>query len=212
MRIVFVGSGNICRSAAAERLTLSYLDAALGSLGQQISVTSAGTDPVLGSAMHPVTRAGLRDLRASGRAFRTQRLSAELLAGADLVLTATTELRDAVLDLHPAGSRTTFTMREAAELLVQLPAIAAPLARTGDRHAARVIALLADTRTRRWALPGEDDVLDPQGHDDRVHQQVVGEIAVALQPLLHALVLPEYAAQLWSSAPASPVEECSAVA
>ncbi len=212
MRIVFVGTGNICRSAAAERLTLSYLDAALGSLGQQISVVSAGTDPVHGSSMHPVTRAGLRELRASGRAFRTQRLTAELLAGADLVLTATADHRDAVLELHPTGARTTFTMREAAELLVQLPAIAAPLARSGDLHAARLIALLADTRPSRWALPGEDDVLDPQGHGDRVHQQVVGEIAVALQPLLHALVLPEYAIQLWSSAPAASTVRRSAVA
>ncbi|MPQ97935.1 low molecular weight phosphatase family protein [Modestobacter sp. I12A-02628] len=199
MRILFVGTGNICRSAVAERLSQSYLDAAIGEGGRPLDVLSAGSCADVGSAMHPASRSALGALGGTGAGFVAQQLDADLLRPADLVLTMTERLRDDVLRLNPTGLRRTFTLREAADLLAALPAITAPLALNGEQHARTVVMMLADARRVRRAASSENDVSDPSGEPVAAHHRVVSEIAVLLQPLLHALVLPEYASILRTS-------------
>src|SRR6266516_3236405 len=54
--------------------------------------------------------------------FRARAVSADLVAGADLVLTATREHRAAVVRLHPPAHRYTFTVREFGRLAAAIPA------------------------------------------------------------------------------------------
>src|SRR3954452_22519305 len=51
--VLFVCTGNICRSALAERLGRAYLDEMLGDEAALIRMTSAGIGAVVGSGMHP---------------------------------------------------------------------------------------------------------------------------------------------------------------
>ena len=51
--VLLVCTGNICRSALAERLGRAYLDELLGEDASAIRLVSAGTRAVVGSAMHP---------------------------------------------------------------------------------------------------------------------------------------------------------------
>jgi protein-tyrosine phosphatase len=58
--ILFVCTGNICRSALAERLGRAYLNQWLRDTASAIRVVSAGTQAVVGSAMHPDSALVLR--------------------------------------------------------------------------------------------------------------------------------------------------------
>ncbi|WP_327046217.1 sugar phosphate nucleotidyltransferase [Microbispora sp. NBC_01189] len=80
-RILFVCTGNICRSAMAERITL----AALGP-GSPILVGSAGTRAAEGHPMSERSRVELLRLGGDPSGFAARPLTAEAVAGADLVL------------------------------------------------------------------------------------------------------------------------------
>src|SRR6266487_4367262 len=100
-RVLVVCAGNVCRSPLAERLIRARLAAALGGGAERFLVASAGTEAVAGTPMDQRAAAVARSLGADPDGFRAQPVSADLVAGADLVLTATREHRAAVVRLHP---------------------------------------------------------------------------------------------------------------
>ena len=51
--VLLVCTGNICRSALAERLGRAFLDEVLGEVAGQVRLVSHGTQAVVDSAMHP---------------------------------------------------------------------------------------------------------------------------------------------------------------
>jgi len=198
--MTFVCTGNICRSAVAERMTRRGLQDWLPGDADQIEVTSAGTAAVVGSAMHPASRAALAARGVEGKGHLAQQLTVGMVAESDLVITMTEEQRATVLATYPRGLRKVFTLREAVGLLRTLPPVAAPLAKDGDAHARAVVAMLADARRNRVTEPGQDDVPDPIGKPAAAHVEVAQIIEKRLGKLLRALVLPEFAAELWAPA------------
>ena len=181
--ILLVCTGNICRSALAERLGRAYLNEVLGEAASDIRLMSAGTGAVVGSAMHPhaaVVLAGFGGIPAD---FSAQQLTESLPAQADLILTMTRDHRHAVLAAAPRALARTFTLREAAALL-HLGDDATEL--SGDAFADRARSLvkkLAAARTRRQGNE-DDDIPDPIGHPIEVHQEVGEAITESLLPLL----------------------------
>ncbi|MET0929231.1 MAG: hypothetical protein ABWX74_06920 [Aeromicrobium sp.] len=158
--VLFVCTGNLCRSPLAERLARHAVADHDG-----LRFTSAGTHAVNGAELHPQTRRTLLERGADADGFASRFLTPSLLANADLVVTMTRAQRDAATRLHPAGWRRTFVITELDEVLA---ASADPFdGRTpGDRT--------------RSAL----DVPDPIGRSgaefDRVAEQVaplVGRLA-----------------------------------
>ncbi|MEI4273194.1 hypothetical protein TEK04_15820 [Klenkia sp. LSe6-5] len=199
--MTFVCTGNICRSAVAERMTRRGLQDWLPGDADQIEVTSAGTAAVVGSAMHPASRRALELRGVPGKGHVAKQLTEETVAGSDLVITMTEEQRAAVLALYPRGLRKVFTLREAVGLLRTLPPVVAPMGADGEAHARALVALLADARRNRVTEPGQDDVADPIGQPAQAHVEVAQAIEKRLGRLLRALVLPEFAAELWAPAP-----------
>src|SRR3954453_11743193 len=186
--VLLVCTGNICRSALAERLGRAYLDEVLGENADAIRLISAGTQAVVGSEMHPDSALVLRGYGAEPGDFRAQQLSDALAASADLTLTMTRPHRRDVLALAPRALARTFTLREAADLLASLPDGAQP---TGDSPGERLRGLvkaLADARCRRTADDGGgDDVPDPVNRPLEVHEEAGDLIAGALLPILHRI-------------------------
>ena len=182
LTILLVCTGNICRSALAERLGRAYLDEVLGNQASLIRLVSGGTQAVVDSAMHPHSALVLRGYGAEAGDFRARQLSDAMAVGADLVLTMTRAHRREALRLAPRGLARTFTLREAADLLRVLGDQQAVGDSFGER-ARTLVGALADARSRRGS-DGLDDVPDPIGGPAEAHEEAAELIVGSLLPLL----------------------------
>ncbi len=93
MHLVFVCSGNICRSPAAEALFLLHA----AKLAVPHTATSCGTLRISGEPAAPFTIRALSERGVDLRAHRSRAMSYFLLREADLILCMEPHHRDAVL-------------------------------------------------------------------------------------------------------------------
>lgn len=151
--VLYVCTGNVCRSAAAQQLLRHHLRP-----DDDLVVTSAGTGALEGHAVDGPTAAALAELGVSADGHEGRWLEADMIQSADLVLTATTEHRDLVLRQVPLSMRRAFTMREFARLGEHVE----PARDHDDR--VRVVREVAGHRGLvDPAAPGADEVADPFG-------------------------------------------------
>lgn len=183
--ILLVCTGNICRSAMAERLGRAYLDQVMGETAEQVQIHSAGIRAVVDSAMHPHSALVLAGLGGDAGDFRARQFAEGMATGADLVLTMTRAHREEVLRHAPRTLARTFTLREAADLLTRLEGAAVEGAGVPER-ARQLVQALAAARSHRQA-GGDDDIRDPIGHGPEVHEEVGETITAALLPLLQRI-------------------------
>ena len=173
--IVYVCTGNICRSPLAERLTRLRLTQLLGPRAAAFDVSSMGTRGLVGRAMDEAAATQLRQLGGDPLGFSARALSTSVLSDADLVLTATREHRSRVLEEEPRALRRTFTMREFADLV-------------GEATAASPAELVSGAASRRADSHVHDyDIADPIGAPDELHVQVATAIDDAVTALVRAL-------------------------
>lgn len=195
-----VCTGNICRSPLAEALLRQGLERRLGPAAAGFEVASAGTRGLIGEPMDPDARAALRDLGCDAEGFRARRLDRDLVAGADLVTTATLSHRGAAVSLLPRASARTFTLLE----LSRLCAAVDPAELPADDPVERARSLVRAAAGRRGLAPppreGDDDVPDPYGLAPSVHRRAAAAIAAALSGPLDLLAAP------WVALPAPTVD------
>ncbi len=166
MHLLFVCTGNICRSPTAERLAtaLSAQDPIAA-----FQASSAGTRAVIAHPVHPEAARVLVELGGDPADFAARQLKPAIATGADLVLTMTKEHRDAVLEIAPRQLRRTFTLTEAAELISRFdPVDIGELA--GLRPQLRAEQIL--------------DVPDPIGQDPEVFDRIGAQIAALVAPVV----------------------------
>lgn len=118
MRILFVCSGNICRSP----LGAQVLTARLGPDAPAFVVESAGTIADDGAPMDAAAAEQSVRLGGEPTAHRSRYLTAEIVERADLVLTAERSHRAAAVSLAPRASKRTFTIKQFARVLAGLEA------------------------------------------------------------------------------------------
>jgi protein-tyrosine phosphatase len=201
VRILFVCTGNLCRSAVAERLTRSLASRVLAHSPEldRVEVVSAGIHAEDGERMHPRSARALEALGGSASGFRSQRLTGELAASADLVLTMTRDQRAAALGVNPRGLHRTFTLAEAADL-VRLADLSRLELMPLDARAAEFGRRLNAARSCRLVSPA-DDISDPMGQRAAVHAEVAACIERTLRPLADVL-FPSVRRQLAAPVPA----------
>ena len=166
LHVLFVCTGNICRSPTAERLAAAYASR------HQIpgfTASSAGTRAVIGHPIHHEAEHVLVQLGGDGSDFAARRLSLRIASTADLVLTMTRAHRDSVLELAPHKLHRTFTLHEAARLVTDC----------GAQH----IDALANLRSQ-LAVHDPLDIPDPIGQSPDVFAAVGKQIAELLPPVL----------------------------
>lgn len=186
MHVAFVCTGNICRSALAERLTTAFAE----ELGRcDLTASSSGTSAVVGSGMDPDAAEALLELGGTPGTFRARQFVPAHVEQADLVLTMTRAHRRDVLQHSPRGMSRTFTLLEAADLLSMLPPdLTLPQPDDLGARGTALVAALARGRSARGLVAREDDdVPDPIGRSTDVHLEVADRIADALFPLLQTL-------------------------
>jgi protein-tyrosine phosphatase len=167
VHVLFICTGNICRSPTAERLLRAY--AAEG--GHEVTASSAGTHGLVGHPMDPTAATVLQQLGGESDGFVARRISARIAEDADIVLTMTARHRDEVLAIAPRKLRTTFTLLEAAALV--------------DAAGARTVEEMADARPRH--VVDVLDIEDPYRQDHGRYEEIGQQIADALPIVLRVL-------------------------
>ena len=181
-RLLFVCTGNICRSPFAEILTRHLLRGRLGGRGAEaFTISSAGIQAVVGSGMHPDSRAELAPWNLQGAAaegFVARQLQSAMIEQSDLVLGATTRHRSAVVELCPAALPITFGIREFARLAAAVDTDELPA-----HPVARAHALVELARLRRGLVPPSPDgdvIPDPIGQPAAAHHRAAQLIHTAV--------------------------------
>lgn len=187
--VLFVCTGNICRSPFAEILTRHLLHARLGPAARRFVVASAGVQGVVGASMHPQSRAELAPWGLHGGAsasFVARRLDAAMVESADLVLGAGPRHRTSILECSPAGLGTTFAVREFARLVAAVDAGTLPADPVERAH-----ALVDHARHGRGVAPpgppDADRVPDPMGGPQEAHHAAAVLLAAALESVVSTI-------------------------
>lgn len=174
--VLFVCVGNVCRSPLAEAVLRARLDERLGDLSDAVTVESAGIKALVGSPVDPMVVSELERLGLPTPSGTARQLTSDMVKRADLVLTASKDLRSDVLEKTPSALRRTFTIREFAALV-------------NGAKSASPKALVAEAVRRRSAANVRDyDIADPRGRGSRAHRKAADLIAVSVSASIgHAL-------------------------
>jgi protein-tyrosine phosphatase len=166
LHLLFVCTGNICRSPIAERLA-----AACSARCQvpELTTSSAGTRAVIAHPIHPDAALFLEKLGGEVSNFAARQLTSRIASDADLVLAMTRTHLDAVLELAPHQLHRTFTLSEASRLASECNA--------------RNVTDLAALRPH-LAAHELSDIPDPIGQSTEFFAVVGSQIANLLPPIL----------------------------
>jgi protein-tyrosine phosphatase len=172
--ILAVCTGNICRSPMAE----GFLREMLASRGvESVRVASCGVNGLEDS---PAMPEGVQAMIENGidiSGHRARRLTAPMIREADLMLTMATEHRDAIVAQIGGAASRTFTLKEFARLLDQLPDRPAPVRDGDDRLLADAVSAAAGLRASGAVPPSRDeDVADPLGLGVEAYRATAWEI------------------------------------
>ncbi|WP_211333321.1 hypothetical protein [Terracoccus luteus] len=181
--ILFVCSGNICRSPVAAALLRGHLEQ------WPVEVESAGLIardglPVEPKMVKAAQGLGVQAPDLSG--FRSRRATSEMLEQADLVLTATRSQRADVVREAPSTVRTAFTLKEFAAYVSDIADLLEQAGEAKPHTVADVVALVPLVRGER-VRAGSPDITDPMGRSSRTHVRATREIAEAVARVARGL-------------------------
>lgn len=180
VRILPVCTGNVCRSPLAMQLLRLQLDP------RTFSLASAGVAAVVGAPMDPVSRLVAERLGVPDAGEHVARqLTKHMVDEADLVLALTLEHRRQIVELRPAATKYTYTLREFARIVDEVPDAEFACAVEVAKHPvkAALAAVAAHRGTLPPVAPSTLDVVDPFGRSARVHQKAAAEIAPAVNSI-----------------------------
>ncbi|MGA1813236.1 low molecular weight phosphatase family protein [Frondihabitans sp. 4ASC-45] len=188
-QLLFVCTGNICRSPYAELLLRERLGSppfvAVASLGTSAAEGAPIPEPMIALA----TARGL----IPGHHRGTQATAGALL-GADLIIALDRHNRGRVVSMAPRTNRYTVTLREFGRLAqaVTDDDIRDLDVRSGNDPAERLRGVTRTVLALRGSVappptPEFDDVVDPFGLSDAVYRQAVAEIEPAVETLASLL-------------------------
>jgi protein-tyrosine phosphatase len=172
--ILAVCHANLCRSPLVHHLLRRALRERLGPRAEAFEVSSMGTHARPGLPMHPHAAAVLReqsgDLAGSGEAcephigqFRSRIIAADVIARADLILTADRPQRTICVSTVPAAITRTFTVRQFGRLAAAVDPVGLPDAAPVQRARALVTEAHLARATFQPVAADEDDLPDPVG-------------------------------------------------
>ncbi|WP_368498763.1 hypothetical protein [Herbiconiux sp. A18JL235] len=182
--VLFVCTGNICRSPLAEKLVATRLDEA-GSLPQLLT-SSAGLHAVVGSSMDTMP-ALIAQRHGADPAHVARQIDSSIADSASLILTMTVAQLNELVVEYPSTMKRAFTFAEFVEILEQLPDSVPPV----DEESGRSLFDVAiDAFNNRSLIPRDSkrDIDDPYRRSIETHERVGSEIAGLSQRLSARLV------------------------
>jgi len=172
--ILAVCTGNICRSPAIERLLAHHL-------GGSGVVASAGTMAVVGAPIFEPMAQLLLGVGVSPAGFAARRITSQMINESDLILTASTEHRSAVVALQPLAMKKTFTLLEFAHTI---PHVKDSVAHLPLEERVPALAQHAYHARPHLRLAREQiDIPDPYGKTEEVYVTAFTLITQAVQQI-----------------------------
>jgi len=188
-RILTVCTGNICRSPLAEQLLRQGLAGVV-----DVTVASAGTGALVGGTMPDEAQAIAARLGVADAAdHRGRQVRAADLAEADLVLAMARDHRRAIVELSPAATRRTFTVRELARIAAEITDEELREELAGSASADDALrALVALASSFRGVVappeaPTDLDVVDPYRRSADVYEESAAQLAPAVEGVVALL-------------------------
>ncbi|MFC6086334.1 arsenate reductase/protein-tyrosine-phosphatase family protein [Sphaerisporangium aureirubrum] len=182
-RVLFVCTGNICRSPMAERLLLAAMTPGAAVVAASAGIHAEPGTPMAGEALRVLGRAG-----AVTTGFAARRLDAEMIVEADLVLTAERAHRAWVVSRVPRAASRTFTIVEFGALVTAVPrgaldgygdAVCRARGLTGAAHELRGLVHV-----------DQPDLRDPYGRSARAYRATARRVQDALAAPIEVLTAP----------------------
>jgi protein-tyrosine phosphatase len=182
--ILFVCEGNVCRSPLAAGILARSLE--LHEI--DMSITSAGTQALVGEPMDVATALIATRFGVDPTIHRARQLTTELVANARLTLVASRRIRRAVVALYPPAVQYTFTIRQFGRIMTTA---GEELVTYGSSSEFKVEAVRTFVVRHRGMQtppdPSADDVIDPHGRPSSAHELAARQMAPALEYLSVAL-------------------------
>jgi protein-tyrosine phosphatase len=183
-KVIFVCTGNICRSPMAEQMLIQKAE----KNKLPIKVVSAGVMAMTGDPMTPQSADAMTKRGFTPTKHISQDLTPKLLEEADLVLTATLDHRSAIARMLPKASKYSFTIDEFARLTSFLRAdpefqeeFKKKPKETRDQYLKRAMHEAVLLRGMVPTNLDPKDVVDPYGESIEVYNQVAEHIDVMLE-------------------------------
>ena len=166
LSILFVCTGNICRSPIGERVLTGLADR-MRADGTDLAVTSssAGTGALNGQPIHPHSAAVLAEHGYDASGFESRYLRPPMLMQSDLVLCMSREHRAAAQQMAPARWKRVFTLTEFAFLV-----------ETGTPEEDCTLPAIMAGRGRIDPNSALLDIVDPMGRPREDFDRVFGAI------------------------------------
>ena len=182
--LVTVCTANVCRSPAMAAVLSSGAGRHPGLDGSGVEVRSAGVNAVAGISIDSRTAEALRQAGYEAPEAGSVRLDRDLIAEADLILTASRRHRATIVRMVPQARERTFTMREFARYC----ALLSPDTVEGEEVPERLRSVLAQVSELRGfdlpSRPTDDDIADPIDGSRRVHRKTVKTVVAAAEAIL----------------------------
>lgn len=176
--ILLVCTGNVCRSPAAEFLLRDML----GPVAGRFVIRSAGTKASLGAAMDPAIVELLAQRGSESGRFRARRLDLAMIEQADIILTASTNQRAAVVRLCPAALHKTLTLKQLARYTPHILATGLVPAQS-EYRIGWILGALARARSRSPRATS-DSIVDPVGKSPRQYRTSFDDVVEACSTVL----------------------------
>lgn len=178
MRVMFVCTGNICRSPMGELLLSRYL------ADTSIEVSSAGTKGLPGHPIDPSSATLMSSVGIDSSAFRSRRLTRDMANATDLILCFEASQRREIVTLAPAVVRRTFVITEFAALCAYCADHGMVKGRTIQE---RLWSVAEAAPIVRPLLSPSPDIEDPHGKTFDVFCTVADETNRALRTILNSM-------------------------
>lgn len=183
--VLFVCTGNICRSPVGEQL----LRARTTGITDLLTIQSAGTHARHGEPMTEQAAALSRLYGGDPSRHGASAITVPKLRRADLVLTMTRDHRAEVVSEVPRASRKTFTLREFTRLVATHAAVEPEAAVANrSRSPAGLVDYVSDVARMRgysssFPTAEDDNVVDPFRREQDVYDQAGALISAAVAVL-----------------------------